>query len=180
MASAGGKVKVELVSKRQGTVLVRAKPPGGRLNDAKPVCGFDGFARRYVGETFLIEKWQDFSPRWMEFVASPAKDAPVIDPPEGWAEHINLREQQLGQQIAQAKRENAQSVKEQQFAAMFSMFQVQANQAGLGGQFDTVTGKVVARTDAATAALADENEKLKAEVEALKAAKSEPETKKKP
>jgi hypothetical protein len=116
--------QVQVLNDVPGHITVRAKAPGGRLNDAKPLCGFYGFRRRYAGETFKISTWQEFSPRWMEFV----------DPcPEDWKPYIAEREQDLATFIENAKRENAKSMKEQQLSTVFSMFQMQQRQSGAAG-----------------------------------------------
>lgn len=151
--------KAVVEHERQGTVLVRAIPPSGRLNDARPVCGFDGRRRRYAGETFLISEAKEFSPRWMEFVDRAGN---VIDPPAEWQAVIQARESALAQQIEQGRRENAQSVQQKQVANLVSMFQLQAQ--NVSSHFNS-DGQVVRNVDPAVVALAEENAQLKALLE---------------
>jgi len=137
--------QVQLVTEVPGRVLVRAKPPGGRLNDAKPLCGFFTI-RRYAGETFRINSWQEFSPRWMEFV----------DPmPEDWGPHIEARERDLATFIENAKRENSRTAQQQQLSTVFSMFEMQQRQSGAAAQrladLEAQNAKLLAELEAATA-----------------------------
>ena len=111
--------QVHVLNDLPGKVTVRAKPPGGRINDAKPLCGYFAFRRRYAGETFQINTWQEFSPRWMEFVE---------EPPADWKPQIEAKEKALAEFIEVAKRENARSQREQQVNDVFSMFQMQQRQ----------------------------------------------------
>lgn len=111
--------QVQVIDDVAGTVAVRAKPPGGRLNDAKPLCGFFGYRRRYEGDVFRIRTWQEFSPRWMEFVDKC---------PDDWKPHIEQREAALADFIEVAKRENVKTAQERQLTDVFSMFQLQQRQ----------------------------------------------------
>lgn len=62
----------------QTDVLVRAIADQSRMNDGRPVAGFY-VRRRYHGDTFYIQKAEEFSARWMEFVGEPpAKWLPII------------------------------------------------------------------------------------------------------
>ncbi len=150
--------QVVLETESRGRVTVRAKAPGNRANDAKPIAGFFGAKRYYAGQTFRINDWQQFSPRWMEF---------VDEPPAEWIAKIQEREKTTEVFVAKRKAEDSKTVQQRQFGAMFSMFQVQASQAGLGKQFDAATGSV--KDSAALADLTSENARLKAELEAAKA-----------
>lgn len=100
-------------TERPGKILVRAKAAPGRENDAKPVAGFF-VRRRYAGDEFRINDWNEFSPRWMEFVDEPPKD---------WLKKIGLREEDREQFMAKAMEENKLTPQELMQRQVFSMAQ---------------------------------------------------------
>lgn len=57
----------------RGFVRVQAVAEDSKLGDGRPVAGYY-YQRRYHGQTFLIERPEDFSPRWMRFVDEPPED----------------------------------------------------------------------------------------------------------
>jgi len=62
-------------------VLVRAVANGNTSMDGKPLAGFFT-RRRYQGDTFFIQKPEEFSAKWMEFAE---------DPPTSWLATIKRR-----------------------------------------------------------------------------------------
>lgn len=76
--------KVEVVTEYPGIVPVRAIESREGLLREKSACGFYG-TKKYPGDVFKINKPEDFSPRWMEFVEPE-------NLPDGWQEIIDRRE----------------------------------------------------------------------------------------
>ncbi len=124
-------LRAQVETERPGKVLVRAKAAPGKDGDGRPIGGFY-VRRRYAGDEFRINDWQEFSPRWMEFVDEPPKD---------WIEKIEGREGMRMDLMAEAEVSNAKSP-DQRFAEMLlSMSQV-ANGGGERGTINFATGKV--------------------------------------
>ena len=61
---------------------MRAVDNGDGLAREGAAVGFH-VVRRRAGDVFEINRWEEFSPRWMEFVGSVS---------EGWQEHIDAQE----------------------------------------------------------------------------------------
>lgn len=123
-------LKVQVETERPGIVTVRAKAAPGREMDARPIAGFF-VRRRYAGDTFKINDWTEFSPRWMEFVDTP---------PEGWIERIKAREGNIELMAQRAEAENAKSAEQRVAEQMLSMAQI-----AKGGEeqlINQATGKV--------------------------------------
>lgn len=76
--------KAEVRTEYPGIVKVRAIENREGLLRENSACGFFGTAKK-PGDVFELNKPEEFSPRWMEFV-EPDKL------PEGWAEIIEKRE----------------------------------------------------------------------------------------
>ena len=123
-------LRVQTETERPGIITVRAKAAPGREMDAKPVAGFF-VRRRFEGDTFKINEWHEFSPRWMEF---------VDNPPQEWLDKINAREQNNQQIQTRAEAENAKTPETRIAETMFSMASVMRNQEG--GTINQATGKV--------------------------------------
>lgn len=104
-------LKVQVETEKPGTVLVRAKAAPGRELDSRPIAGFY-VRRRFEGDTFKINEWHEFSPRWMEFIDTP--------PPE-WMEKIQAREGNRDDLMAKAQFENAKTPEQKLAESMFSM-----------------------------------------------------------
>lgn len=134
------KLTAQTETERPGVVAVRAKAPNGRENDARPVCGFY-VRRRYAGQEFMIAKWQDFSPRWMEFV-----DPTSV--PEDWFEKIELREKQRDKVAAEAVIENAMTPMQRLVHEVFSMRDA-ATGGDEAGTLNFATGQVKKTSKAA-------------------------------
>lgn len=75
-------LQLQVETDRPGLVKVRAKAAAGREMDSRPLAGFY-IRRRYEGDTFAINDWREFSPRWMEFIE---------EPPKEWLDAIEKRE----------------------------------------------------------------------------------------
>lgn len=147
-----------------GIITVRAKAPGNRTNDAKPLAGFIYGRRRYAGETFRLNDWKQFSPRWMEF---------VDEPPADWLQNIQQRESTTLDYVAKAKAEESKSPAQRQFETMFSMLEMQ-QKANHAGRFDPSTGKVVPVIDPQVAALQAQVAALQADLDAATQPKGKP------
>jgi hypothetical protein len=106
-------LQVQVETERPGIVTVRAKPAPGREFDAKPIGGFY-VRRRYAGDEFKIAKWQDFSPRWMEFV----KPEEV---PTDWIEAIKAREGAIEVFAQEAAEQDSLSPEERRKQELMSM-----------------------------------------------------------
>lgn len=104
-------LKVQVETEKPGIVLVRAKAAPGREGDSRPIAGFY-VRRRYEGDTFKINEWHEFSPRWMEF---------VDQPPPDWLEKIEAREGSRDDLFAKAQIENAKTPEQKLAESMFSM-----------------------------------------------------------
>jgi hypothetical protein len=124
-------LQVQLETERAGTVTVRAKAAPGRESDAKAIAGFY-VRRRYAGDTFKINSWREFSPRWMEF---------VDEPPAEWLTQIKAREGEIEVMAQKAEEENALSPRDQIMRQMLSMAQVAAG-GGETHSINQATGKV--------------------------------------
>lgn len=127
-------LRVQVETERPGIVKVRAKAAPGREMDARPVAGFF-VRRRYEGDEFMINDWQEFSPRWMEF---------VDDPPPEWIEKIKAREGEIELVAKKAAEENALSPREQMLRQMLSMADVMRDRDERS--INQATGKVTKRT----------------------------------
>jgi hypothetical protein len=77
-------LKAEVKTEYPGIVSVRAIESRDGLLRERSACGFFG-VKRYPGDIFQINKPEEFSPRWMEFV-----DKDAI--PDGWEQAIAQRE----------------------------------------------------------------------------------------
>lgn len=108
-------LRAQVETERPGIVTVRAITPHGKEGDARPVCGFF-VRRRYPGDTFQINDWTEFSPKWMEFV-----DAP----PEGWREKIEAKYHEIAIAVAKAEEEDRLSPRERMQREVFSMADLQ-------------------------------------------------------
>jgi len=128
-------LQVLLETERPGTVAVRAKAAPGREMDAKPIAGFY-VRRRFAGETFKINDWKEFSPRWMEF---------IDEPPAEWLTKIKAREGDIELMAQKAEEENALSPREQIMRQMLSMAQVAQGGGGETQTINQATGKVSAK-----------------------------------
>ena len=51
--------------------------------DRNKVVGFYGTKRRYAGETFVLEKDEHFSEKWMEKVVKPGRPPKAEKPAKG-------------------------------------------------------------------------------------------------
>ncbi len=131
------KLTAQVEVERPGVVKVRARPPSGRENDSRPVCGFY-VRRRYADDEFMIGSWADFSPRWMEFVN-------VEDVPADWLDKIEAREKERERVAADAMIENNLTPTQKMAAQLMSMAQV-ANGGGEIGEINHSTGKVTTIT----------------------------------
>ena len=78
-------LKAEIRTEYPGIVPVRAIESRDGLLRERSACGFFG-VKRYPGDVFQINKPEEYSPRWMEFVEP-------NNLPEGWAEIIAQREE---------------------------------------------------------------------------------------
>jgi len=123
-------LQVQVETERPGTVTVRAKAAPGREMDARPIAGFY-VRRRFEGETFKINDWHEFSPRWMEF---------VDDPPADWVEKIKAREGDIELKVQKAEEENALSPRDQIMRQMLSMAQMA--QGGETQSINQATGRL--------------------------------------
>lgn len=110
-------LRVQVETERPGIVTVRAKAAPGHESDARPIAGFF-VRRRYEGDTFKINAWHEFSPRWMEF---------VDDPPADWIEKIKGREGDIELVARKAAEENALSPRDHLMRQMFSVAQLMSD-----------------------------------------------------
>lgn len=124
-------LKVQVETERPGIVTVRAKAAPGREMDSRPIAGFY-VRRRYEGDEFKISTWQEFSPRWMEFVDTP---------PQDWLDNIKAREGERDDFMAKAAVENAKTPQQRLAETFLSMAQIAAG-GGDGGTINQATGKV--------------------------------------
>lgn len=114
-------LRAQVETERPGIVTVRAICPAGKEGDARPVCGFF-VRRRYPGDTFQINDWTEFSPVWMEF---------IDEPPAGWREKIDVKYKERKIAVAKAEAEDQLSPRERMQRDVFSMAELQKNQAEL-------------------------------------------------
>lgn len=84
-------IKAEVKTEYPGIVPVRALESRDGLLRERSACGFFG-VKRYPGDVFYLNKPEEFSPRWMEFV-----DPSEV--PEGWAEIIAQREAERAKRL---------------------------------------------------------------------------------
>jgi hypothetical protein len=123
-------LRAQVETERPGIVTVRAKAAPGREMDARPIAGFF-VRRRYEGDTFQINDWVEFSPRWMEFIDKP---------PDGWIEKIQEREKEQLDLMAKAEIENAKTPEQRMAEQFISMAQMASG--GVVQTINQATGKV--------------------------------------